>query len=80
MDIRYAGYIEKENREVARGAKRENMPLSADLDYASMAELSAESREKLAKVRPLTLGQASRIPGIRQGDLAVLMVKARKGT
>ncbi len=74
LDIKYAGYIEKERRAAARTAKMEAMKLSADLDYRSLRGLSAEAREKLAVVRPLTLGQAARIPGVRQGDIAVLMV------
>ncbi|MDR2518289.1 MAG: tRNA uridine-5-carboxymethylaminomethyl(34) synthesis enzyme MnmG [Spirochaetaceae bacterium] len=76
LDIRYAGYIEKEARFAAKAAKFDRMKLDPALDYAAMTGLSAEAREKLAQVRPLTIGQASRIPGIRQGDIALLMVLA----
>ena len=74
LDIRYAGYIEKEARVAAKSAKLDRIKLDAGLDYAAMTGLSAEAREKLALVRPLTIGQAARIPGVRQGDIALLMV------
>ncbi|MDR0706286.1 MAG: hypothetical protein LBF60_00220 [Treponema sp.] len=52
--------------------------LASDLDYDALPGLSAESREKLRRVRPLTVGQAARIPGVRQGDVALLMALAKK--
>ena len=78
LDLKYAGYIEKERRAAERTEKMEAMKLSADLDYRSILGLSAEAKEKLLAVRPLTLGQAARIPGVRQGDIAVLMVAGKK--
>ncbi|MDR0378305.1 MAG: tRNA uridine-5-carboxymethylaminomethyl(34) synthesis enzyme MnmG [Spirochaetaceae bacterium] len=78
LDIKYAGYIEKENRAAGRGAKMDAVKLEHDLDYDAVPGLSAESREKLRRVRPLTVGQAARIPGVRQGDVALLMVLAKK--
>jgi tRNA uridine 5-carboxymethylaminomethyl modification enzyme len=78
LDIRYAGYIEKEGRLAARAVKMEAVKLDHNLDYAALGGLSAEAREKLAAVRPLTLGQASRIPGVRQGDVALLMALSRR--
>lgn len=78
LDQKYAGYIEKENRIIARNAKMEKVKLSLGFDYASVTGLSIESREKLNKIRPLTVGQAARIPGIRQGDIALLMILAGK--
>ncbi|MDR0561234.1 MAG: tRNA uridine-5-carboxymethylaminomethyl(34) synthesis enzyme MnmG [Spirochaetaceae bacterium] len=74
LDIRYAGYIEKESRLAARNAKLDAVKLSPALDYRGITGLSAEAQEKLAQVRPLTLGQAARVPGVRQGDIALLMV------
>ncbi|MDR2757974.1 MAG: tRNA uridine-5-carboxymethylaminomethyl(34) synthesis enzyme MnmG, partial [Spirochaetaceae bacterium] len=68
LDTKYAGYIEKEKRTVARNAKMEIIKLDPALDYRAIPGLSAEAKEKLALVRPLTLGQAARIPGVRQGD------------
>jgi tRNA uridine 5-carboxymethylaminomethyl modification enzyme len=78
LDIRYAGYIEKENRVAARIAKMDAIKLDPALDYAVLSGLSSEAREKLKTVKPLTVGQAARIPGVRQGDIALLMVLAGK--
>jgi tRNA uridine 5-carboxymethylaminomethyl modification enzyme len=78
LDIKYEGYIEKEIRAAARTAKTEAVKLNPALDYAAIPGLSSESREKLSRIRPLTLGQAARIPGVRQGDIALLMVLAKK--
>ncbi|MDR2053015.1 MAG: tRNA uridine-5-carboxymethylaminomethyl(34) synthesis enzyme MnmG [Treponema sp.] len=78
LDIKYAGYIEKEQRVIARAAKMDAVKLDPYLDYNAIGGLSAESREKLKAVRPLTAGQAARIPGVRQGDIALLMVLASR--
>jgi tRNA uridine 5-carboxymethylaminomethyl modification enzyme len=78
LDIRYAGYIEKENRIAAKLAKMDAIKLDPALDYAALSGLSSEAREKLKTVKPLTVGQAARIPGVRQGDIALLMVLAGK--
>ena len=76
LDIRYAGYIEKEKRTAAKAAKMDAIKLSPTMDYAALTGLSSEAREKLKTVKPLTVGQAARIPGVRQGDIALLMVLA----
>ncbi|MDR0554764.1 MAG: tRNA uridine-5-carboxymethylaminomethyl(34) synthesis enzyme MnmG [Treponema sp.] len=78
LDIKYAGYIEKERRSAARMEKMDAVKLDSHLDYGALTGLSAESREKLRQVRPLTLGQAARIPGVRQGDIALLMALASR--
>ena len=78
LDQKYAGYIEKENRIIARNAKMERVKLDPGLDYSAITGLSMEAREKFTAVRPRTVGQAARIPGIRQGDIALLMVLSRK--
>jgi len=78
LDIRYAGYIEKENRAAAKAAKMDAIKIDPGLDYAALTGLSSEAREKLKTVRPITVGQAARIPGVRQGDIALLMVLAAK--
>ena len=78
LDIKYSGYIEKEIRAAAKASKMDAIKLSPDLDYDSLNGLSVEAREKFKTVKPLTVGQAARIPGIRQGDIALLMVLARK--
>jgi tRNA uridine 5-carboxymethylaminomethyl modification enzyme len=53
--------------------------LNPGLDYRALKGLSAESKEKLSQIRPLTVGQAARIPGVRQGDIALLIILAKKG-
>jgi tRNA uridine 5-carboxymethylaminomethyl modification enzyme len=78
LDVKYAGYIRKEQRLIDRRANMEKIKLPPGLDYANLAGLSAESREKLAEVRPLTIGQASRIGGLRQSDLAFLITLMEK--
>ncbi|MDR1127429.1 MAG: tRNA uridine-5-carboxymethylaminomethyl(34) synthesis enzyme MnmG [Treponema sp.] len=78
LDVRYEGYIEKERRVAARSAKMENIRLAPDFDYRRVPGLSAESKEKLSVVKPLNLGQAARIPGVRQGDVALLMALSRQ--
>jgi tRNA uridine 5-carboxymethylaminomethyl modification enzyme len=78
LDIKYAGYIEKEKRAAAKAAKMDAIKLDPNMDYAGISGLSVEAREKLKTVKPLTVGQAARIPGLRQGDIALLMVLARK--
>jgi tRNA uridine 5-carboxymethylaminomethyl modification enzyme len=78
LDLKYEGYIAKENRMAARAARMDAIKLPADLDYAAIPGLSAESREKLLRVRPITVGQAARISGVRQGDVALLITLAKK--
>jgi tRNA uridine 5-carboxymethylaminomethyl modification enzyme len=77
LDIKYSGYIEKEARAAGQMTKLDAIKLSPGLDYGAITGLSAESKEKLLQVHPLTLGQAARIPGVRQGDIALLMIRSR---
>ncbi|MDR2542650.1 MAG: tRNA uridine-5-carboxymethylaminomethyl(34) synthesis enzyme MnmG [Treponema sp.] len=79
LDMKYEGYIEKERRFAAKAAKMDSIKLDPNLDYASILGLSTEAREKLLAVKPLNVGQAARIPGVRQGDVAVLIILANKG-
>jgi tRNA uridine 5-carboxymethylaminomethyl modification enzyme len=78
LDNKYAGYIEKENRAIGRTAKMDAIKIDPVIDYSAVQGFSAEAREKLKTVRPLTVGQAARIPGVRQGDIALLMILAKK--
>ncbi|MBQ1593962.1 MAG: tRNA uridine-5-carboxymethylaminomethyl(34) synthesis enzyme MnmG, partial [Treponema sp.] len=73
-DFKYRYYIQKQDARVAKMHKMEKAKIPADFDYGAIPALSAESRAKLEKVRPLTLGQASRISGIRNSDIMLLMV------
>lgn len=73
-DYKYKYYIEKQDTRVAKMHKMENARIPVNFDYSKVVALSAESRGKLEKIRPLTLGQASRISGIRNSDIMLLMV------
>lgn len=81
VSIKYQGYIERQLRLVQEMKKLENYPLSPNLDYASMIGLRLEARQKLEKIAPVSLGQASRISGVSPADIAVLMtfLKSRTG-
>ena len=76
-DFKYRYYIEKQDARVAKMHRMEEAKIPADFDYSKIVSLSAESRLKLEKIRPLTLGQASRISGIRNSDIMLLMVYLR---
>jgi len=78
LDIKYSGYIEKEKRVAAKLEKMDSIKISPNMDYSVITGFSAEAKEKLISVRPLTVGQAARIPGIRQGDIALLMILAKR--
>lgn len=72
--IKYDGYIAKEYDQVKKMDKIENVILKPDFDYMSLPSLSMEARQKLSKMKPQTLGQASRISGVSPADISVLMV------
>jgi tRNA uridine 5-carboxymethylaminomethyl modification enzyme len=76
--LKYGGYIAKQARLLAQRESLDLRALPAEFDYKSMSALSFEAREKLARIRPATLGQAGRIDGVRAGDLAVLTVYLRR--
>lgn len=76
-DARYAGYMEREDLDAARLAELESVRLPGEMPYEALGHLRKEAREKLGRVRPLTLGQASRVPGIGPADLLVLRAWVR---
>ena len=75
---KYEGYIVKQIREAKNMAKLEEMKLPSDFDYLNMDGLALEARQKLDKIKPLTIGQASRISGVNPSDVAVLILNVRK--
>jgi tRNA uridine 5-carboxymethylaminomethyl modification enzyme len=79
ISIKYSGYIDKQNDDVARSAHFENLRLPEELDYAQVAALSYEVRQKLSKHRPETLGQASRISGVTPAAMSLLLIHLKKG-
>jgi len=73
-EIKYAGYIERQKNQIAQMEKLDGVRLPKDLSYQSLVNLSKEAREKLDKIQPETLGQASRIAGVSPADISVLLV------
>lgn len=81
ITVKYEGYIARQEAAVRKAARMENEKLSLDMDYLSLDGISTEAKQKMDKIRPLSLGQAARIPGVSPADISVLMVyvKQRKG-
>lgn len=81
ITVKYEGYIARQEAAVRKAARMENEKLPLDVDYLSLDGISTEARQKMDKIRPLSLGQAARIPGVSPADISVLMVyvKQRKG-
>ena len=80
VDVRakYAGYIERQQAEIERLRRSEETALPPDLDYAGVAGLSTEVRQRLAETQPVTLGQAARVPGVTPAAISILMVHLKK--
>jgi tRNA uridine 5-carboxymethylaminomethyl modification enzyme len=75
---KYAGYIERQEDEIERQRSNENLHLPADIDYQRVAGLSNEVRQKLLDVRPVTLGQAARVPGVTPAAIGILLIHLKK--
>ena len=75
--IRYEGYIEKQQRDVERFAQQEQLLIPPMFTYDNVRSLSTEGREKLKRIRPGSLGQASRIPGVSASDVSILSLYLR---
>lgn len=78
IKIKYDSYFEKENEIVAKMQKMEDKNINPDFDYNLLTSLSKEAREKLLRIKPRTLGQASRISGVSPSDISVLMIHMAK--
>jgi tRNA uridine 5-carboxymethylaminomethyl modification enzyme len=74
IDVKYSGYLEKERELAEKLTRLDEVPLDLDTDYARLTSLSFEARQKLDRIKPATLGQASRISGVSPADLSVLLV------
>ena len=78
IQIKYAGYIEREFEMVEEMKQKEESPIPLDINYEKIKSLSSEGRSKLDKVKPETIGQASRISGVSASDLSVLMIYLKR--
>ena len=78
VQIKYEGYIQKQLQQVEKQKKMENKKLNANIEYSKVRGLRIEAAQKLDKVKPITLGQASRISGVSPADISVLMVYLEK--
>ncbi len=74
IQTKYEGYIQRQGAQVEQFARMEAVEIPEDIDYAAVRSLSHEGREKLTKIRPRSLGQAARIPGLRPGDVQILFI------
>ncbi|MDH3352082.1 MAG: tRNA uridine-5-carboxymethylaminomethyl(34) synthesis enzyme MnmG [Gammaproteobacteria bacterium] len=78
VQAKYAGYIDRQEREIAKHAKQESLRLPDDIDYAAVDGLSNEARQRLQRVRPVTLGQASRLEGMTPSAVSLLLIHLKK--
>jgi len=78
IELKYKGYLERQQRAIDQFKKFEERPIPADLDYSSIYGLKTEAKQKLIKIRPFSLGQAARIQGITPSDITILMVHLKK--
>ena len=76
--VKYQGYIDRQNRQVEEMRRLEDRPLPSDVDYLSIHGLRLEARQKLDRIRPLNLGQASRVSGVSPADISALMIYLEK--
>ncbi len=74
IDIKYEGYINKSRKQAEKLLKMENQKIPQDIDYTQIHNLALEATEKLSKIKPLTIGQASRISGVNPADISILLV------
>lgn len=74
VEIKYSGYIDRQNMQIEQAGKLEKVKIPADIDYQAIKQLSQEARDRLSKVRPVNLAQASRVGGVTPADISILMV------
>ncbi|GFZ78422.1 tRNA uridine 5-carboxymethylaminomethyl modification enzyme MnmG [Compostibacillus humi] len=79
IQVKYEGYIKKAKEQVERMLKMEDKKIPEDIDYDAIPGLATEAREKLKKIRPLSVGQASRISGVNPADISILLVYIEQG-
>ena len=80
VQAKYAGYLKRQEQEIDRQRRNETLTLPGDMNYSEVNGLSHEARQRLAEVRPQTLGQAGRIPGLTPAAVSLLLVHLKKRT
>jgi tRNA uridine 5-carboxymethylaminomethyl modification enzyme len=78
--IKYDGYIKRQQEQVDNAGKLEKFRIPDNIDYSKIEHISSETKEKLEKIKPKTLAQASRIGGVKPADISILMVMLDRGT
>jgi tRNA uridine 5-carboxymethylaminomethyl modification enzyme len=78
VHAKYSGYLRRQSQEIERQRRHDELALPADMDYAAVSGLSNEARQRLESVRPETLGQAARIPGLTPAAVSLLLVHLKK--
>ena len=78
IQIKYEGYIKKTYKEVEKMKKLEEKQIPSDIDYQKIKNLASEARQKLEKVRPISVGQAARISGVNPADISILSIYLKK--
>lgn len=78
VQAKYAGYLKRQSQEIERQSRHDELVLPSDLDYAAVGGLSNEVRQRLGDVRPTTLGQAARIPGLTPAAVSLLLVHLKR--
>ena len=78
MEIKYKGYIDRQISQVEKMKKYEDRKIPDDIDYSKIKSLSTESKEKLEKIKPYSIGQASRIPGVTPADISIIIIYMKK--
>jgi tRNA uridine 5-carboxymethylaminomethyl modification enzyme len=78
VQAKYSGYLKRQSDEIDRRTRHDDLVLPADLDYGAVSGLSNEARQCLQAVRPQTLGQAARIPGLTPAAISLLLVHLKK--
>jgi tRNA uridine 5-carboxymethylaminomethyl modification enzyme len=79
IDTKYEGYLKRQDEEIVKHKRVENKPLSPENDYFKIKELKMETKQKLSKFKPATIGQASRLSGVNPSDISILLVLLEKG-
>jgi tRNA uridine 5-carboxymethylaminomethyl modification enzyme len=74
IDVKYSGYLARQQQQIERVQAQGQRPIPADTDFATITTLSREARERLNQQQPLTLGQASRLPGVSPADVTALLM------